>query len=232
VPDELVSSAWHAVEQYADSPIAADHGRLRLGFGRRAEAVATGTAAASAGRGNYACRHPAAGRCAAGRTGPGPAAAKHGNWPGGGQARVRLLAAGVLAARSPHRPAEAPGGQLDRTPVITGAVGVSPKRPVEGVEVGAREAAGTGDRLRRSTGSRRRLPAARRGGPGPGRLIVLGATGVVASLLVLARVSSPRAGRARATPSGGGVVTAAAGPGSPWGTRGLPRDDRSSRTER
>jgi len=34
--------------------------------------------------------------------------------------------------------------------------------------------------------------------PLPGRLIVFGATGVVASLLALARVSSPRAGRSRA----------------------------------
>src|ERR1019366_1376371 len=43
--------------------------------------------------------------------------------------------------------AEALDGQLDRTLVITGAVDVAPKRPVERVEVGAREAAGSGDRL-------------------------------------------------------------------------------------
>ena len=45
------------------------------------------------------------------------------------------------------------------------------------------------------------------------RLIVLGATGVVASLLVLARVSLPRADRPPATPSGRSAVTAA-GPGA------------------
>lgn len=42
------------------------------------------------------------------------------------------------------------------------------------------------------------------------RLIVLGATGVTASLLVLARVSWPRADRAPATPSGGSAAIAVA----------------------
>jgi transposase, IS6 family len=29
VPDELIPSAWHHVEQYANNPIEADHSRLK-----------------------------------------------------------------------------------------------------------------------------------------------------------------------------------------------------------
>src|ERR1017187_5799479 len=65
-------------------------------------------------------------------------------------ALTRLGGLGGAFASPPG--AEALDGQLDRTLVITGAVDVAPKRPVERVEVGAREAAGSGRSEERRVG--------------------------------------------------------------------------------
>jgi hypothetical protein len=57
------------------------------------------------------------------------------------------LGAAVLGGVVSSLDAETFGGEFDRALVVMGAVDVAPARPVERGEVGARGAAGSGDRL-------------------------------------------------------------------------------------